>query len=81
MFKSRLEKWPGIWRPPLAGSFTRLYIEFEPAGRRELVRACHIDRRSAAEMNASLPAIGSYVNIRYLPDRPQEAVIAKLVSL
>lgn len=70
----------GVWRPPLAGSFTRLYIEFEPLGASQLVRACHIDRRSADDLSASLPAVGTYVNVRYLPDRPTEAVIAKLVS-
>ncbi len=70
----------GVWRPPLAGSFTRLYIEFEPLGARQPVRACHIDRRCADEPNSSLPAVGTYVNIKYLPDRPTEAVIAKLVS-
>lgn len=70
----------GIWRPPLAGSFTRLYIEFEPPNHGGRVRACHIDRRAAHELNASLPSVGTAVNIKYLPERPQEAVIAKLVS-
>lgn len=70
----------GIWRPPLAGSFPRLYIEFEPPNWNGPVRACHIDRRDASELNASLPSIGTAVNIKYLPERPQEAVIAKLVS-
>ncbi|HKQ81048.1 MAG TPA: hypothetical protein VJS42_02525 [Steroidobacteraceae bacterium] len=70
----------GIWRPPLAGSFTRLYIEFEPPNWHGPVRACHIDRREAGELNASLPSVGTTVNIKYLPERPQDAVIAKLVS-
>jgi hypothetical protein len=70
----------GVWRPPLAGSFPRLYVEFEPLGASRVVRACHIDRRSLDGVNASLPAVGTYVNVRYLPDRPTEAVIAKLVS-
>jgi hypothetical protein len=69
-----------VWRPPLSGSFTRLYIEFEPPNAPGPVRACHIDRRLAGELNASLPSVGTAVNIRYLPERPQEAVIAKLVS-
>lgn len=69
-----------IWRPPLAGSFTRLYVEFELPGMTQPVRACHIDRRDPSELNASLPSIGTTVTVKYLPDRPKEAVIAKLVS-
>lgn len=70
----------GVWRPPLAGSFTRLYIEFEPPNVERPVRACHIDRRDASEQSASLPSVGTTVHIKYLPERPQDAVIAKLVS-
>lgn len=70
----------GVWRPPLAGSFTRLYIEFEPPHLDRPVRTCHIDRRMPGELSASLPPVGTAVNIKYLPERPHDAVIAKLVS-
>lgn len=69
-----------IWRPRLYGAFTRIYFEFEPAGLDGPVRGCHVDRRSLGEPTASLPAVGTTVTVRYLPDRPREAVIARLVS-
>jgi hypothetical protein len=69
-----------IWRPKLYGAFTRIYFEFEPAGVEAPVRGCHVDRRVAGEPMASLPAIGSTVAVRYLPDSPRQAVIARLVS-
>ena len=69
-----------VWRPKLWGAFTRIYFEFEPAGMSGPVRGCHVDRRSAAEPLASLPAVGTTVSVRYLPDQPQQAVIARLVS-
>jgi hypothetical protein len=69
-----------IWRPPLFGAFTRVYFEFQPADSADAVRGCHIDRRSAAELMASLPAVGAWVNVRYLPEQPSRAVIAKLVT-
>ncbi|HEY0683736.1 MAG TPA: hypothetical protein VGD45_15495 [Steroidobacter sp.] len=69
-----------VWRPKLWGAFTRIYFEFEPAGMDGPVRGCHVDRRSAAEPLASLPAVGTTVSVRYLPDQPHQAVIARLVS-
>lgn len=69
-----------IWRPRLYGAFTRIYFEFEPAGVDSPVRGCHVDRRVAGEPMASLPAIGTTVAVRYLPDSPRQAVIARLVS-
>ena len=69
-----------IWRPRLYGAFTRIYFEFEPAGAGGTVRGCHVDRRVAGEAMASLPAIGTMVAVRYLPDSPRQAVIARLVS-
>jgi hypothetical protein len=68
-----------IWRPPLFGAFTRLYFEFQPHEGRSSVLTCHIDRR-VGEWQASLPAVGSWVSVKYLPERPSRAVIAKLVS-
>jgi hypothetical protein len=68
-----------IWRPPVLGAFTRVYFEFQPHEAPASVQTCHVDRR-AGEAKASLPAVGSMVNIKYLPERPSRAVIAKLVS-
>lgn len=69
-----------VWRPPLMGSFPRVYFEFEPSGSKQVVQCCHIDRRPLAGYVASLPAIGTTVAVRYLPENPAHAVIAKLVS-
>jgi len=68
-----------VWRPPLFGAFTRVYFEFETADAGS-VRTCHIDHRRGGESAASLPAVGASVGVRYLPERPQVAVIARLVS-
>jgi hypothetical protein len=68
-----------IQRPFMLDSCTRLYFDFVPPGLTEAVRVCHIDRRPAAEQRPSLPAAGSIVTVRYLPGRPQQAVIGKLV--
>jgi hypothetical protein len=69
-----------IWRPKLRGAFARVYFEFAPDGSELTVRGCHVDRRPADEMRASLPAVGTTVAVRYLPEQPQQAVIARLVS-
>jgi hypothetical protein len=69
-----------LWRPPLFGAFTRIYFEFEPTGTQGAVQTCHVDRRSSGDLAASLPAVGSSVGVRYLPENPTRAVIAKLVS-
>lgn len=69
-----------LWRPPVLGAFTRIYFEFEPEGLDGAVRSCHVDRRPHGDLAASLPAVGSTVNVRYLPENPTQAVIAKLVS-
>jgi hypothetical protein len=68
-----------IWRPPVFGAFTRVYFEFQPHDAAASVQTCHVDRR-LGEAKASLPAVGSLVRIKYLPERPSRAVIAKLVS-
>jgi hypothetical protein len=69
-----------VWRPPLAGSFHRIYFEFAAPGLAAPVQTCHIDRRSLGELTASLPPVGANVAIRYLPENPSQAVITKLVS-
>jgi hypothetical protein len=68
-----------IWRPPLFGAFTRVYFEFHPTDAPASVQTCHVDRRTG-ESTASLPAVGTVVRVKYLPERPSRAVIAKLVS-
>ncbi len=69
-----------IWRPPVLGSFTRVYFEFQTSEGTSLVRTCHVDRRRSGELISSLPAVGTEVSIRYMPENPTKAVIAKLVS-
>jgi hypothetical protein len=69
-----------VWQPPLAGSFTRIYFCFETQDGGAPVECCHIDRRPQGDAVASLPAVGSPVTVRYLPDNPRSAVIVKLVS-
>jgi hypothetical protein len=68
-----------VWQPPLAGSFVRVYFEYEPHGAGRTIQCCHIDRRLQDGPRASLPSIGSNVAVRYLPENPARAVIAKLV--
>ena len=69
-----------VWRPPLMGSFPRVYFEFEPDGLGRKVRGCHVHRGAHEGFVASLPAVGTAVAVRYLPENPAQAVIAKLVS-
>ncbi|HVF15811.1 MAG TPA: hypothetical protein VNA21_02840 [Steroidobacteraceae bacterium] len=69
-----------IQRPFLLDNCTRLYFDFQPDGETDAVRGCHVDRRSPAELQASLPAQGTLVTIRYLPHQPRRAVIGKLIS-
>jgi hypothetical protein len=69
-----------VWQPPLAGSFARVYFEYEPQGVGRTIQCCHVDRRLQEGPRASLPSIGSCVAVRYLPENPARAVIAKLVS-
>jgi hypothetical protein len=68
-----------IQRPFLLDNCTRLYFDFQPDGIEQSVRACHVDRRAADQLHASLPPQGSVVTVRYLPHRPRHAVIGKLV--
>jgi hypothetical protein len=69
-----------IQRPFLLDNCTRLYFDFLPHGEMDAVRGCHIDRRSPDELQASLPAQGTLVTVRYLPHEPRRAVIGKLIS-
>jgi len=68
-----------IWRPLPFGVFPRIYFEFDLPDGTRAVRACHVDRRFG-EPIASLPAVGTTVSVRYLPENPSKAVIARLVS-
>lgn len=69
-----------IWQPPLAGSFPRIYFQFQPQEGSAPIECCHIDCRPQSNATASLPAVGSAVSVRYLAESPRSAVIAKLVS-
>ena len=69
-----------IQRPFLLDNCTRLYFDFLPDGTEHAVRACHVDRRPPDEFKASLPAQGTLVSVRYLPEHPRQAVIGKLIS-
>jgi hypothetical protein len=69
-----------IQRPFFMDSCTRLYFDFVPEGADHQVRACHVDRRAERELRTSLPAQGTLVSIRYLPEQPRAAIIGKLVS-
>jgi hypothetical protein len=69
-----------VWRPPIAGSFARVYFEFEPPQLGRPIRCCHIDRRPPDRQLASLPCVGASVRVSYLPENPARAVISKLVS-
>jgi hypothetical protein len=44
------------------------------------VRGCHIERRASAEVAMVLPATGGQVQVAYLPENPQTAVIGKLLG-
>jgi hypothetical protein len=70
----------GIQRPFVLDTCTRLYFDYVPRGSERPVRACHVERRSPDAFRRSLPAAGSIVTVRYLPDRPKFAVIARLIS-
>lgn len=69
-----------IQRPFMTDACTRLYFDFVPAGGDRPLRACHVDRRPPDQMRASLPPAGTLVTVSYLPNRPQRAVIARLVT-
>ena len=69
-----------IWQPPVAGSFPRVYFEFQPTGSDQTIQGCHIDRRILAGLSVSLPAAGTSVAVCYLPENPAHAVIAKFVT-
>jgi hypothetical protein len=56
----------------------RVYFEFQPRGNKSLVQCCQVDRRDTAV--TSLPSVGTRVAVRYLPENPRRAVIAKLVT-
>jgi hypothetical protein len=68
-----------IQRPFMLDDCTRLYIDFLPDGANQPVRACHVERSESTERPRALPAEGTVVTVRYLPHRPQQAVIGQLV--
>jgi len=70
----------GVQRPFLFDPYTRVYFEFVPQGSDAPVRGCHIERRASTEVAMALPASGGQVQVSYLPEQPECAVIGKLVS-
>lgn len=69
-----------IQRPFMLDDCTRLYFDFVPSGSQELIRACHVARDHAPGASRPLPPQGATVTVRYLPERPQHAVIGKLIT-
>ena len=69
-----------IQRPFMLDACTRLYFDFVPEGGDRPLRACHIDRRPPEELRAALPAAGSIVTVCYLRERPERAIITKLIN-
>lgn len=67
-----------IQRPFMLETCTRFYFDFEPPGTDRPLRVCHVDRRAAGETAPSLHT-GTPVAVHYLPERPMQAVISKLV--
>lgn len=70
----------GIQHPFILDGCTRLYFDFVPQGMSKPLRACHIAQRPPEQVRRALPAAGSTVTIAYLPDRPSQAVIARLIG-
>mgnify|MGYP001064795273 CR=1 FL=1 len=75
-----LGKIVGIQHPFMLDDCTRLYFDFIPSGMNEPVRACHIAPRDAIGSHRPLPTTGSTVTVRYLPERPRQAIIGTLVA-
>jgi hypothetical protein len=61
--------------------YTRVYFDFVPAGSDRPVRCCHMERRASIEVAMVLPATGGQVQVSYLPEDPQTAVIGKLLGM
>ncbi len=70
----------GVQRPFLFDQCTRVYFEFLPEGSEQPLRCCHIERREATAMAIALPATGAQVQVNYLPEAPEKAVIATLLA-
>jgi len=69
-----------VQRPFLLDSTTRLYFEFAPPGLGRPVQCCHLERRCNGRPATVLPAAGMVVDVRYLPESPNHAVIGQLVA-
>jgi hypothetical protein len=68
-----------IQQPFLFEASTRLYFEFMPPGQHKPLYCCHVYRGSE-DVSASLPSPGTIVAVRYLPERPEEAILSRLVA-
>ncbi len=69
-----------IQRPFMLDACVRLYFDFVPDGKTKPLRACHIARCSPDQIRRALPVAGSTVTVRYLRERPWQAVIPRLVA-
>jgi len=70
----------GIQRPFFLDTCTRLYFDYLPPGSATPIRACHVAHRPPDALRTALPAAGTVVTVRYLPERPKRAVIARLIA-
>lgn len=68
-----------VQRPFLFESATRLYFEFAPPGAERPIQCCHTERRPREQLPV-LPSVGTLVTIRYLPERPEAAIIGQLLQ-
>ncbi len=69
-----------IQRPFLLDPCTRLYFDFAPPGMEKPLRCCHIARPAQYQAFTDLPCEGALVTVHYLPERPHDAVIGKLIA-
>ena len=69
----------GIQQPFMLDACVRLYFDFVPAGRDKPLRACHVARCTPEQIKRALPVAGSTVTVCYLPERPEQAVIPRLI--
>lgn len=69
-----------IQHPFMLDACVRLYFDFVPAGMDKPLRACHVARCSPDQIQRALPVAGSTVTVRYLRERPRQAVIPRLLA-
>ena len=65
----------GVQRPFLLDPCVRVYFEFVPEGQCQPLRCCHVSRCDVADLAPALPPTGSQVQVSYLPEQPESAVL------